>query len=335
MSVGLHSKEVRHLIMTGDVHKSRLGIAFVFSLLLYGCVIPMLENPIASDHELAWRPNSESLVLSGNGLRLYTDNLQTITDLSTNDELEVTGVAWSSDGSKLAQIACSVRIWDVDTERVITDLSNVGCSSAISWSPNGRQIAVAEVDNIISLWDAETFSSLKSLEEHSDQINVVSWHPDNTKVASGSSDMTVKIWDSATGQILHDYSASMRVYTIAWNSAGDRIAVGGSGDKVQVWEAENERLVQSISLDIPSPSVNSLAWSPDDEQLAIAMSGTILIWDTVSEQIVETIDAHDGAIDSIIWSPDGTQIFSVGKDNMIRAWYIETTEMLAERKIEN
>ncbi len=334
MNIDLSSGQARYLTMKVRLFRQGVGIVLLLITVLYGCTVFETRS---YEWELAWQPNSESLALSGSGLWLYTDNLQIITDFSTNKDSESSGLAWSSDGSKLAEIACSVRIWDVGTKQVIKDLTNGVRASTVAWSPDGKRIAVGMIGNIISIWDAETFSSTISLKEHSEYeyeyVNVVLWNPDSTRIASVSSDKSVRIWDPTTGQILHHLPTTMGMYTAAWNSKGNQLAIAGSGEEFQVWDTDKGQLLQSIPLNADGRSASSVAWSSDDEQLAVAIGKTIHIWDILSWQKLHTIDAHDGTIDSIIWSPDGTELFSVGTDKMIRKWHRDTAEMLAEEQI--
>lgn len=72
--------------------------------------------------------------------------------------------------------------------------------------------------------------------------------------------------------------------------------------------------------------VNSVAFSADGKQIISASKdGTVRIWDTKSNELLQTITGNYGIVYSASFSPDGKQIVFASSDNTIRILDAETT----------
>jgi WD40 repeat protein len=70
-----------------------------------------------------------------------------------------------------------------------------------------------------------------------------------------------------------------------------------------------------------------LAWSHDDDRLAVAEdNGIIRIWDTASQQVVQTLHGHSGAA-GLAWNPKFERLASAAKD-VIKIWDTATGQEL-------
>jgi len=73
--------------------------------------------------------------------------------------------------------------------------------------------------------------------------------------------------------------------------------------------------------------INSLAWSPDNRQIAAACAdGTVYVRDTKVPEVEHPISlsGHAGEALSVTWSPDGKRIASGGTDHRVQIWNAET-----------
>jgi WD40 repeat protein len=69
----------------------------------------------------------------------------------------------------------------------------------VAFSPDGKILASASVDETVRLWDSATGAARRTLEGHSGSVYAVAFSPDGKMLASASNDKTVRLWDSATG----------------------------------------------------------------------------------------------------------------------------------------
>ncbi len=231
-------------------------------------------------YSLAWSPNGDLLAVADFGqVKIWYADTGELLILAGNTSY-VWGVAWSSNGEKLAATGRdgSLRIWDLATSSE-ADVFESGPAYSLSWSPDGSHLAVGTAIGEVKIVDLATLTLEKSLQQPiRSAIISIGWSPDGVRIAAGYLSGELIIWDPATGEA----QVTIRDYTTRRSDT------------------------------------NGLAWSPDGDKLASAhQDGNVRVWDPVSGELLMEIDAHNGWARGIAWSPDGEILASTGSDRNI------------------
>lgn len=173
------------------------------------------------------------------------------------DELDTNGraVAFSCDGTRLAYGLRSgatetIRILDVDDQRVVRDLDCGSITECLAFSPDDTMIASGHGDTVIRLWDTQTGSRRAEFVGHERFVNDVAFSPDGRSLLSSSPDGTVRLWSVDHGRgygIVHreaDSSSRGIDSLISLSSDGRRLAIGRRTPRkvtpdVLVWDLDS------------------------------------------------------------------------------------------------
>ncbi|XP_028250264.1 WD repeat-containing protein 3 [Parambassis ranga] len=109
------------------------------------------------------------------------------------------------------------------------------------------------------------------------------------------------------------------VRTLAFSS--DNLAVlSASGDTVKVWNRSTLQVIRTMACEYALCSL----FVPGDKQIILGTkSGKLQIFELASGSLLETVEAHDGAVWSLCLAPDQRGIVSGSADKTVKFWDFE------------
>ena len=246
----------------------------------------------------------------------------------------VTGVAFSSDGHRLASGSWdqTVKFWDVPTGQ---EISTIGRKmqevEAVALSRDGHWLAAENSNNKVTLWDTTTGREAHSLQGNkpvgvlgSNWVYSIAFSPDGRWLASAVDDKTIRLWDVKTGLMVRDFTGLRRSVMYAAFSPDGRWLASGDDDKnIRIWDVPSGREIQRLSGH--KKTIYAVTFSLDGHRLASASADkSIKIWDIATGREIRSLMGHEGFVTSLVFSPDGRWLASGSWDKTIKIWDIET-----------
>ena len=261
-------------------------------------------------------------------------------------------VSWSADGRRLAlyslQVISSniINIWEPDlpSENKSTPTGNPadGPVHKVLWSPDDSKLAIVH-SHLVKVWNPATQVLLSTFQGHHPDTGTISWGPDGNLIALSSDIGEIEIWNTVDGQLIQKLDERPTIECIAWSHDGYHIASASTDDfTVRVWNLSNQNFVEiEHQLDRTRVSCDGqwtalpLSWSPDGGRIASVCYDHMLIFDSVTTEITQTLWHHDDSgeksslyiIDALAWCPSGDQLAS-SDSNQILIWNPTTGECL-------
>ena len=296
-----------------------------------------VETEITGGRAAHGPPGVQAVLLSPDGSRLYTESATRL-DLWHADQTAVT-LAFPLSGANSVGVSPDRRliavgggdgraeVHDANTGALVRTLPALGVLVYdANFSPDGRRIVLAGIDNGARIIDADNTVHVLT----AGTVNRASFSPTGAQIVTAGSDPNARIWDAQTGALVRTLAGhTARVMSASWSPDGTRIATTGWDQTVRIWDAATGAPLSMFLA--PNTQFLDVTWSPDGTQLAAGgHSGELILWD-VETGARRLLLGHAGALSNVSWSPDGALIASSSTDLTLRIWDVDGGRLLATR----
>ncbi|KAF8557889.1 WD40 repeat-like protein [Imleria badia] len=197
---------------------------------------------------------------------------------------------------------------------------------ALAYLPDGRRVVAGSHDRTVKVWNVGNGGQEGTSMEHEDEVESLVVTRDGTKIINGDTGGRIKVWDVESHELVREWTREGRCSTIAVSPDDRLIAVGGWND-VGIYTMEG-RLVNDIKVDRIARSVS---FSPDGKKLACGTWNDIYVYDVDTGALVlGPLKGHKDLVDSVLWSRDGSRLFSGSGDNTIHCWNSDSGEQIGQ-----
>ncbi|MEU4443406.1 protein kinase [Actinosynnema sp. NPDC050801] len=162
--------------------------------------------------------------------------------------------------------------------------------TGVSFSPDGRTLAVTLAGGRIGLWDlVDPGSEWRILPGHDSIAIDVEFSPDGSVLATGGGDRLVRLWRIKDGVEVGRLTGNdSPVRRVAWSPDGRTLATASQDTVLRLWEVDGAR--QLARLDRHGAELNDVAFHPDGELVAsVSADGAAHLWDLVPDRAVEVL----------------------------------------------
>ncbi len=198
------------------------------------------------------------------------------------------------------------------------------------FSPDGKFIVTASLDNTARVWETSTGKSIVELRGHTGQVRSAQFSPDGKFIVTASQDGTARVWEASTGKSIAELRGHTATVRHAVFSPDGKFVVTGSNDyTARIWEASTGKNIRELRWH--GSSLSGVAYSPDGKSIVTVSSGAgARIWEASTGRGISELRGHTKSINSVAFSPDGKFIVTASSDNTARVWETSTGRNIAE-----
>lgn len=207
---------------------------------------------------------------------------------------------------------------------LLTPVRTVGDAAVavngVAFSPDGKQLAAADMDGNVTLWSTVTGDVQWVLDGHREGATSVAFGAGGFQLAAGTGAGFVWMWDPTIGEVSGQLQRhDGMVESVAFVADGFLIASGGEDGSVRLYDmlmgSERDPLLEAN--DVP---VTSVAFNTDGTLLAASSGNVIRVWDVEAATVTAELESEVSEIDAISFSPNGSALVYGGADTAAWVW---------------
>ncbi len=212
--------------------------------------------------------------------------------------------------------------------QVATDKRRAMPITALAFSPDGKQVAVA-VGGRVELRRSPNGRARKALAGLPGKVNAIHFSPDGKQLVTASGipglNGIAQLWEVRSGQRLREFGGHRdTLFDAEFSPDGKLLATAGYDRTIRLWQVADGKLLRTIA--VHNGAIFDLAFDPTGQALASASADqTVKLWRVSDGLRLDTLNQPQGELNAVTFTPDGRHILAVGADKRIHLWRFVST----------
>jgi serine/threonine protein kinase/WD40 repeat protein/tetratricopeptide (TPR) repeat protein len=190
----------------------------------------------------------------------------------------------------------------------------------MSWSRDGRLLAIANSNGQVFVWNVERGQLASVLQGHTDKVVVCRFATTGTLLVTHSWDGTTRFWDAATGDSLvrmegqdfQGFSPDSRLLASRRDTTLGLVDVAHGQEVCTL----NPGLIGNRATPRDSGFAYAADFSPDDRLAALATPAGVHLYDVRSGELLAELKTGDAG--SVLFEPQGRAVITYGPRGLFR-----------------
>jgi WD40 repeat protein len=225
-----------------------------------------------------------------------------------------------------------LQLWDVAQTEVIASFET---ATPGVFNANGEWLFFGDAENV-QAYQVASGESVTLETGHTDMVMQLASSPAGNLIASSSQDNSVSVWEWQAGE------SGVQTWAVlaGYDGAADELQFSSDGsllvsvdavlNQIRLWRVEQDNSRQVVSDGLQpiklAPDNRLMAVNEVDNRVVIENVGQVL--NEQLETTITTLVGHWGAVQDLVFSPDGTRIATASRDSTISLWDSLTGEEL-------
>ncbi|KAJ8538745.1 hypothetical protein K7X08_030041 [Anisodus acutangulus] len=263
------------------------------------------------------------------------------------DDFYLNLLDWGSSNVIAIALGNFVFLWDTSngstTELLEVD-DDFGPVTDVSWSPDGRHLAVTLNNSHVQLWDSQSSRLLRTLRGHRLRVGSLDWNG-HILTTGGMDCMIINNDVCVRSHVVGTYKGhNQEICGLKWSASGQQLASGCNDNLVHIWSISmgfgtpNRACLNSVNT---GSQVCSLLWNRHERELLSSHGFTdnqLTGWKYPSMMKISELFGHTSRVLHMVQSPDGYTVATAAADEMLRLWNVlgnpEEAKPVPKRKLE-
>ncbi|HEY7120611.1 MAG TPA: protein kinase [Tepidisphaeraceae bacterium] len=227
-------------------------------------------------------------------------------------------------------------VWVIEdpTDRAPLTFHTGARITSACFSPDGERLVTCGADGKAILWDARNGRRVGKPMPHDAAVRFACFNADGSRVVTGGEGRAARVWDARSGEPVTDWLPHHAAVTCGvFSPDGSSVVTGGNDNLAIAWDLATAKPIGE-AMTHPRP-ITGLVFCPssrlqeqsrrDARTTGITLATlcedhAVRLWNAATGKPIGEALRHQGPVNSVVFSEDGSQLVTASDDRSARVW---------------